>query len=228
MRYLSASDIRHEQICTTSESRTSEPSPPSPVEFTEEQVAALRAQTRAFQLIQRGAPIPEHIQAALLPGNNAIANLEKSLQAPAQPDFVVSDVGKRAANSAADEKDDCHEIAENIIFDQTAPMSTGALNVAAGEKDDCHGIAENVTSAQMTPLGTGALNVAVGEKDDCHGIVEKISGGQMASMNLGVAAGKKNDCHGIAENIMLGQIRPASSHTCSTVGRIRGAALEYL
>ena len=64
-------------------------SPSSPVSFTEEQVAALRAQIQAFRHIQRGAPIPEHLQAALLPRNNAIANLEKSLQGPDVPARIV-------------------------------------------------------------------------------------------------------------------------------------------
>ncbi|KAL5531781.1 SNF21_2 [Sanghuangporus sanghuang] len=44
-----------------------------------EQVAALHAQIQAFKFIEQGVPIPEHIQHAMLPCNNAIANLEKSL-----------------------------------------------------------------------------------------------------------------------------------------------------
>ena len=47
---------------------------------TEEQVAALRVQIQAYEFIKRGAPIPEHLQAALLPRNNAIANLETPRQ----------------------------------------------------------------------------------------------------------------------------------------------------
>ncbi|KAL5476522.1 SNF21_3 [Sanghuangporus weigelae] len=52
---------------------------------TEEQVAALRAQIEAFKFIEQGAPIPEHIQRSMLPRNNAIANLEKSLYVPDIP-----------------------------------------------------------------------------------------------------------------------------------------------
>ncbi|OCB89229.1 SNF2-family ATP dependent chromatin remodeling factor snf21 [Sanghuangporus baumii] len=76
-------------------------SPQSPVSFTDEQVAALRAQIQAFRHIQRGAPIPEHIQAALLPRNNAIANLEKSLQGPDVPARIVDAAVK--INGAAGE-----------------------------------------------------------------------------------------------------------------------------
>ncbi|EJD04470.1 SNF2-family ATP dependent chromatin remodeling factor snf21 [Fomitiporia mediterranea MF3/22] len=65
------------------------PSPASPVSFTEDQVAALRTQIHAFRSIQRGAPIPEHIQNALLPQNNAITALEKSVQGPDVPARIV-------------------------------------------------------------------------------------------------------------------------------------------
>ena len=32
---------------------------------------------------------------------------------------------------------------------------------AVGERDDCHGIAENVMFGQMAPMGTGAFEVAL-------------------------------------------------------------------
>jgi DNA-directed RNA polymerase II subunit RPB1 len=32
---------------------------------------------------------------------------------------------------------------------------------AVGEKDDCHGVAENVVFGQMAPMGTGAFEVTL-------------------------------------------------------------------
>jgi ATP-dependent helicase STH1/SNF2 len=58
------------------------PSPQSPVSFTQDQVAALRAQIQAFKSLQRGAPLPDYIRQALLPQNHAINNLEKTMQGP--------------------------------------------------------------------------------------------------------------------------------------------------
>ena len=42
------------------------PSPPLPVAFSNEQLAALRAQIHAFKLITKGLPIPDHIQRAII------------------------------------------------------------------------------------------------------------------------------------------------------------------
>ncbi|KAH8103254.1 SNF2-family ATP dependent chromatin remodeling factor snf21 [Phellopilus nigrolimitatus] len=65
------------------------PSPQSPVSFNQDQINALRVQIHAFKLIQRGYPVPEHIQQALLPQNGAIQDLEKFLQGPDVPARIV-------------------------------------------------------------------------------------------------------------------------------------------
>jgi DNA-directed RNA polymerase II subunit RPB1 len=44
-------------------------------------------------------------------------------------------------------------------FEETVEILMEAA--AAGEKDDCHGIAENVMFGQMAPMGTGAFEVAL-------------------------------------------------------------------
>jgi len=44
-------------------------------------------------------------------------------------------------------------------FEETVEILMEA--VAVGEKDDCHGIAENVMFGQMAPMGTGAFEVAL-------------------------------------------------------------------
>ena len=54
--------------------------PQSPVSFTGEQINALRAQIHAFKLLQRGLPIPEHVQAAIRVPNSTVNDLEKLLK----------------------------------------------------------------------------------------------------------------------------------------------------
>ncbi|KAF7293439.1 DNA-directed RNA polymerase subunit [Mycena indigotica] len=44
-------------------------------------------------------------------------------------------------------------------FEETVEILMEAA--AVGEKDDCHGIAENVMFGQMAPMGTGAFEVAL-------------------------------------------------------------------
>ena len=44
-------------------------------------------------------------------------------------------------------------------FEETVEILMEAA--AIGEKDDCHGIAENVMFGQMAPMGTGAFDVAL-------------------------------------------------------------------
>lgn len=44
-------------------------------------------------------------------------------------------------------------------FEETVEILMDAA--AVGEKDDCHGIAENVMFGQMAPMGTGAFDVAL-------------------------------------------------------------------
>ncbi|KAL5508705.1 hypothetical protein ACEPAG_4790 [Sanghuangporus baumii] len=122
-------------------------SPHSPITFTEEQVAALHAQIQAFQLIQQGVPIPEHIQAALLPCNNTIANLEEAHLVLAEP--------------AVGEESCRHRIAENIMFGQTSITDHDAFNIALCKKDNCYGTAENFMLGQFTLLDTCTFNVAL-------------------------------------------------------------------
>ncbi|KAL5499285.1 SNF21_2 [Sanghuangporus vaninii] len=177
-------------------------SPPSPIAFTEEQVAALRAQIRAFQLIQQGVPIPEHIQAALLPRNNAIANLEEAHLVLAEP--------------AVGEESCCHGIAENIMFGRTSTTDRDAFDIALHEKDDCHGIAENIMFSQTESTGSRVLDVPAQEGDACHGIAENIMFGQTATTGastFNVAPHEKDDCHGTAENVVLGQFTPLDTRT---------------
>ncbi|KAL5504653.1 SNF21_3 [Sanghuangporus vaninii] len=208
-------------------------SPPSPIAFTEEQVAALRAQIQAFQLIQQGVPIPEHIQAALLPRNNAIANLEEAHLVLAEPAVGeescchgiaenimfgrTSTTDRDAFDIALHEKDDCHGIAENIMFGQTATTGASTFNVAPHEKDDCHGIAENIMFGQTAEsTGSRVLDVPAQEGDACHGIAENIMFGQTATTGastFNVAPHEKDDCHGIAENVMIGQTATTGAST---------------
>ncbi|KAG1738616.1 SNF2 family N-terminal domain-containing protein [Suillus paluster] len=65
----------------------------TPVSFTQEQMAALRAQIMAFKLVSRGSPIPDHLQHAIRVHNTAVPDLEKLLQGP--------DVSSRIVDSAA-------------------------------------------------------------------------------------------------------------------------------
>ncbi|KAI3622262.1 rsc complex subunit [Moniliophthora roreri] len=64
----------------------------TPVSFTPEQINVLRAQIQAFKLLQRGTPVPEALQHAIVPHNNAVSNLEKVLQ--------ISDVSSRVVDGA--------------------------------------------------------------------------------------------------------------------------------
>ena len=44
-------------------------------------------------------------------------------------------------------------------FEETVKILMEAA--AVGERDDCHGIAENVMFGQIAPMGTGAFEVAL-------------------------------------------------------------------
>ncbi|KAG1721939.1 uncharacterized protein EDB91DRAFT_1064166 [Suillus paluster] len=62
----------------------------TPVSFTQEQMAALRAQIMAFKLVSRGSPIPDHLQHAIRVHNTAVPDLEKLLQGPDVSSHAVS------------------------------------------------------------------------------------------------------------------------------------------
>lgn len=57
-------------------------SPSAPVNITPEQLNALRSQVHAFKLVCRGLPVPENLQQAIHVPNQAIQNLEATLQGP--------------------------------------------------------------------------------------------------------------------------------------------------
>ena len=44
-------------------------------------------------------------------------------------------------------------------FEETVEILMEAA--AVGERDDCHGVAENILFGQIAPMGTGAFNVAL-------------------------------------------------------------------
>ncbi|KAI0079061.1 hypothetical protein K474DRAFT_1659535 [Panus rudis PR-1116 ss-1] len=66
--------------------------PPPPTTFTPDQINALRAQIQAFKILQKGMPVPEHIQQAARITNQAIPAIERMLQ--------VQDVNSRIVDSA--------------------------------------------------------------------------------------------------------------------------------
>jgi ATP-dependent helicase STH1/SNF2 len=55
-------------------------SPTAPVLITPEQLNALRSQVHAYKLVSKGLPVPDHLQQALHAPQQAIQNLENTLQ----------------------------------------------------------------------------------------------------------------------------------------------------
>jgi ATP-dependent helicase STH1/SNF2 len=55
-------------------------SPTAPVTITQDQLNALRSQVHAYKLVSRGLPVPDHLQQAITVPNQAIQNLEATLQ----------------------------------------------------------------------------------------------------------------------------------------------------
>ncbi|KAG2023767.1 SNF2-family ATP dependent chromatin remodeling factor snf21 [Coprinopsis cinerea AmutBmut pab1-1] len=66
----------------------------TPVSFTPAQINALRSQIHAFKLLQRGMPVPDHLQQAIRVPNNAVPELEKLLQGPDVPSRIVDSAVK--------------------------------------------------------------------------------------------------------------------------------------
>lgn len=76
------------------------PTSQTPVSFTGDQINALRAQIHAFKLVSRGVPVPDYIQQAIRLPNNAIPDLEKTLNGPDVPSRVVDAAVKLAKGEA--------------------------------------------------------------------------------------------------------------------------------
>ncbi|KAG7090792.1 hypothetical protein E1B28_009876 [Marasmius oreades] len=72
------------------------PQSQTPVSFTSEQINVLRAQIQAFKLLQRGAPVPESLQHAIIPHNTAVQDLEKILHIPDVSSRVIDSAVKAA------------------------------------------------------------------------------------------------------------------------------------
>ncbi|TDL15839.1 SNF2-family ATP dependent chromatin remodeling factor snf21 [Rickenella mellea] len=106
------------------------PAPPSPVSFTQDQINALRVQIHAYKLISRGIPVPEPIQQALRPTNQAIPDLEKLLQGP--------DVPSRIADSAAKLQKSASELTEPAADKDAikAEEQDGAVHLPANFIDE--------------------------------------------------------------------------------------------
>ena len=68
------------------------PPPQTPVSFTPDQISVLKAQIYAFKCLSRGTPVPDNVQQAIQFPNNAVAELDKSLQG--------ADVASRIVDSA--------------------------------------------------------------------------------------------------------------------------------
>lgn len=73
----------------------------TPVSFTQPQLNALRAQIQGFKMLTRGMPIPEHLQQAFRAPNNAISDLEKTLQPPDVPSRIVDAAVKVAKHEGS-------------------------------------------------------------------------------------------------------------------------------
>ncbi|TDL20988.1 hypothetical protein BD410DRAFT_840947 [Rickenella mellea] len=100
------------------------PAPPSPVSFTQDQISALRVQIHAYKLISRGIPVPEPIQQALRPTNQAIPGLEKLLRGPDVPSTKsVSELTEPAADEdtiKAEEQDGAVDLPANFLDEDTS------------------------------------------------------------------------------------------------------------
>ncbi|KAF6765924.1 SNF2-family ATP dependent chromatin remodeling factor snf21 [Ephemerocybe angulata] len=73
----------------------------TPQSFTNGQLDTLRNQIHAFKLLQRGQPVPEHLQQAIRVPSRAISDLEKTLQPPDVPSLIVDAAVKVAKHESS-------------------------------------------------------------------------------------------------------------------------------
>ncbi|KAL0581366.1 ATP-dependent DNA helicase Snf21 [Marasmius crinis-equi] len=106
------------------------PQSQTPVSFSPDQINVLRSQIQAFKLLQRGAQIPESLQHAIIPHNNAVPELEKLLHIPDVSSRVVDNAVKAAKGETPALPDAAHPTPQVNGAIKTEETETVQINPA--------------------------------------------------------------------------------------------------